>query len=135
MRHPGRTLCGAAAATAVITVLGTPAASARSFTIVARGSDSARGEVVRIGDFHVGRNAGLDAAIAAFSRPSSRREQSRGIVCRVGWRRLGIKIAFANLGGGGSACKPDLGAAQTGIVRTRRWHTQRGLRVGDRVRA
>ena len=40
-----------------------------------------------------------------------------------------------SLGAGGSACKPDLGRAQVArVLRDERWHTARGLHVGDRLR-
>lgn len=123
----------AAAAAALALALAGPA-SARSFTIVARGSADTRGTVVRIGDFRVARDPRLRAAIGAFGAPSSRRAASGFNGCRVSWRRLGIKIVFANFGAGGSACKPRFGRAQDAIVNTRRWRTRRGLRVRDRVR-
>lgn len=128
-----RAVVAMAAAAALALTLAGPA-SARSFTIVAKGSADSRGTVVRIGDFRVARDPRLRAAIGAFGAPSSRRVAAGGISCRVSWRRLGIKILFANLGAGRSACKPRLGRAQNAVVNTRRWRTTRGLRVRDRVR-
>jgi hypothetical protein len=50
----------------------------------------------------------------------------------VSWHGQGLKIAFANFGGG-SACNPDLGRSQSARAYGKRWRTARGLRVGNRV--
>jgi hypothetical protein len=75
-------------------------------------------------------------AVETFGRPSSRSTENpeRSNLCTVRWRRLGLEMGFAN-------APPDpcrlarLGnAAWYGAtVYSRRWQTERGLRVGDSV--
>jgi hypothetical protein len=50
----------------------------------------------------------------------------------VSWHGAGLKIGFANFGGG-SACDPDGGLAQSARAYGKRWRTARGLGIGDRV--
>ena len=106
---------------------GAPASAARSFVVDARGSSSGLGRVLRIGDLRPQRDATVAAARAAFGRPSSRRD--RGNLCPIAWRAIGVRILFANFGGG-SACAPRLGRAQVAVVSGRRWRTAQGLRIG-----
>jgi hypothetical protein len=110
-----------------------PAAHAASYTISARGSATGFGRVTAIGDFKPDRDPTLGAAIRAFGRPSSIRERTR-TSCPAGWRALGLRIGFVNLGGGGSACVSSLGKAQSVSAFGRRWRTSRGLKVGDSTR-
>ena len=119
---------GASAASPAVRDTGAPASAARSFVIDARGSSSGLGRVLRIGDFRPQRDATVAAARAAFGRPSSRGEGR--LACPISWRAIGVRILFANLGAGDSACAPRLGRAQVAIVRGRRWRTAKGLRVG-----
>jgi hypothetical protein len=121
------------AATALIASLAAaPAAGARSFVIAARGSDDSFGTVKRIGDFKPARNATLAAAVRAYGEPSS--TSGGGDSCSVRWRRLGLTILFANFGGA-DACEPSAGLAQRAVVKRRkRWHTRRGLHIGDHLR-
>lgn len=107
-------------------------AGARSFVIDARGSDDSAGVVKRIGDFRPSRNAKLAAAVRAYGEPSS--TSGGGEACKARWRDLGLTILFANFGGGDS-CDPGVGLAQRATVkRVRRWHTPRGLHIGDSLR-
>ena len=118
--------------TAVAALAAAPTAGARSFVIDARGSDDSAGVVKRIGDFRPSRNAKFAAAVRAYGEPSS--TSGGGESCKVGWRDLGLTILFANFGGGDS-CDRDVGLAQRATVkRVRRWHTPRGLHVGDSLR-
>jgi hypothetical protein len=115
---------------AVLLVVAAPAAAA-PFTINVRGSAQSFGRVLAIGDFKPDRDPTLGAAIDAYGQPSfQRRLSTEG--CRVGWHTLGVKILFANFGGG-SACREDLGRSQTARAFGNRWHTAKGLRVGQRL--
>lgn len=90
--------------------------------------------VTRIGDFKTsGRTGGtLAKAIRTFGQPSSRRSRYGGTTCLVRWRKAKVYGDFANYGGGGSACDPGFGRAQTITLRARGWQTRRGLRIGAR---
>ena len=114
----------------VLLVAAGPAAAA-PFTINVRGSAQSFGTVLAIGDFKPNRDPRLGAAIDAYGDPSFRRRIST-FGCRVGWNALGIKILFANLGGGG-ACDEDLGRSQTARAFGDRWRTAKGLEVGQRL--
>jgi hypothetical protein len=51
----------------------------------------------------------------------------------VRWREFGLTILFANFGGS-DACERDEGLAQRAVIkRVERWHTRRGLHIGDRL--
>lgn len=123
-------LLGVAMAAALAAALAPPAvAGPRSMTIVTRDFS-----VSRVGPFKPRADGRIRAAIRAFGRPSSRVRTS-GISCRVDWRRLRLRIHFANLGRiprGKSACSASVGRAQTIVVRGRRFRTQGGLRVRSR---
>lgn len=104
-------------------------AGPRSMTIVTRDFT-----VSRIGPFQASRDGRLSAAIRAFGRPSSRVSTSR-VSCRVDWRRLRLRIYFANFGGvpsGKSVCSSSVGKAQTFVARGSRFRARNGVRVGDR---
>jgi hypothetical protein len=120
------------AAAIIASLAAAPAAEGRSFVIHARGSSDSLGTVKRIGDFKPDRNATLAAAVRAYGEPSS--TAGGGDTCRVRWRRLGVTILFANFGGA-DACEPADGLAQRAVVKRRsRWHTRRGLHIGDHLR-
>ena len=107
-----------------------PAAEARSFVIAARGSEDSVGVVKRIGDFRPARNPTLAAAVRAIGDPTST-SGGGSEACTVRWRRLGLTILFANFGGV-DACDPREGLAQRAVIKRRkRWHTRRGLHIGD----
>lgn len=117
-------------ATVVAACLVPAAADARPPSFVIRTS---QGAVARIGAFHPSRRPTIAAAIRAFGRPTSRRLTNFN-ECRVEWRRLGLRIDFANLGGprpGETTCSPAVGQAQTFTARGSRFITSAGLRVGD----
>jgi hypothetical protein len=109
------------------------AASARPFTIEAQGSASSFGEVRAIGEFRPARDPTYAAALQAFGDPEAERPRFGGTSCRVSWHGQGLKIAFANFGGG-SACDPELGRSQSARAYGRRWRTVRGLRIGNGLR-
>jgi hypothetical protein len=114
----------------VLLVAAAPA-SAAPFTINVRGSADSFGSVLAIGDFKPDRDPTLRAAIDAYGQPSFRRRPSPES-CKVGWHGLGVKVLFANFGGGG-ACAPHLGRSQTARAFGDRWRTAKGLQVGQRL--
>ena len=123
--NPARQLL---AACAVSLVVAAPAAAA-PFTINVRGSADSFGRVLAIGDFKPARDPTLGAAVDAFGEPSSqRRVASWG--CKLAWHGPGVKVLFANFGGGGP-CEEDLGRSQTARAYGDRWRTAKGLRVGQ----
>jgi len=102
-------------------------ASTRSMTIVTRDY-----YVSRLGPFRATEASRISAAIRVFGRPSAR--VLNGNFCRVDWRRLQLRIYFANFGGvrpGQTTCTSTVGRAQTFVARSARFRTQKGLRVGD----
>ena len=105
------------------------AAAARSFTI-----KTSRGYVARIGSFRPSRNPLLSSALRTFGHPSSRRLRGDN-VCDVEWRRLRLRITFANFGGprpGETTCSSSVGRAQSFVARGSRFRTWEGLRPGAR---
>jgi hypothetical protein len=119
--------CAAALATASV-----PARAADSLLISARGSANHFGQVIAIGNFRPGPDSTLAAAIRAYGDPSSRRGTGSK-ACDVRWSPLGVRILFADFGGG-VACRPADGNAQSATVSgTRNWHTGNGLSLGDSV--
>ena len=116
----------------LLALLLAPTAEARSFVIEARGSEDSVGVVKRIGDFKPARNPTLAAAIRTIGEPTSM-SGGGSEACTVRWRPLGLTILFANFGAV-DACDPDEGLAQRAVVKRRkRWHTRRGLHIGDRL--
>ncbi len=121
-----------ALALAVVTMaVAAPAASAQApdYTIRVNGSKTGLGKVTGIGAFKPDRDPSLAAATAVFGPPSSKAETRSS--CQVGWRPIGLRILFANFGGGG-ACA--LGKAQTVSAFGRVWRTSRGLKIGSSTR-
>ena len=117
----------------VLVALAVPAAAeARPFTISAQGSATGFGVVRAIGSFRPSADPTYAAALDAFGEPDAERQRFRGTSCRVSWHGQGLKIAFANFGGG-SACDPELGRSQSARAYGKRWRTVRGLRVGSRL--
>jgi hypothetical protein len=121
------------AALLLVALLVPAAAEARPFTISAQGSATSFGEVRAIGNFRPSADPTYAAALDAFGAPDAERSRFGGTGCRVSWHGQGLKIAFANFGGG-SACSPALGLAQSARAYGDRWRTVRGLRVGSRLR-
>jgi hypothetical protein len=120
--------------TVVALSLAVPAAAcAGSDTISVRGSSKGFGRVLAIGDFKPERDPTYAAAVRAYGEPRSERSRSGGSACIVNWPRVGVRIVFANFGGG-SACERDLGRSQSARAYGDQWRTKRGLRVGARLR-
>jgi hypothetical protein len=115
--------------TSLLLALAAPAAAQAAPLTIRAGEHS----VTRIGDFRPGSNASIAAATRAFGTPSSRRHEGEG--CQVDWDRLKLRIFFANFGAlppGGDVCDARVGKAQLFRVRSARFRTWRGLRVGQR---
>ena len=112
---------------ALLAVAAAPAAG-QSPTIIVTG-DAA---VTRIGTFKPSQNPRLSAAIRAFGPPSSRR--GRGSACTVRWRKVGLKIVFANFGSPGvSTCRGSVGRAQSFVATGPGFATATGLAPGRAV--
>jgi hypothetical protein len=109
------------------------AAGAQENTISVRGSANSFGRVLAIGDFKPERNPRYAAAVRAYGEPGSERSRSGGSACVVNWPTVGVRIVFANFGGG-SACDRDLGRSQSARAYGDEWQTRKGLRVGARLR-
>lgn len=117
----------------LIAVSAVPAASAQTdYTLRAKGSATDRGDVLSIGGFQPRVDPSVSAALAVFGSPSSRRVTSAES-CRMGWRALGLRIVFVNLGAPGAGpC--SAGKVQTASAFGRVWRTDRGLQIGQSVR-
>lgn len=105
------------------TLAGLPA-TAHALTI-----RTADGVVSRIGPYKPRATPSLAAAERAFGRASTS-GGDRGEACTARWRKLRLRILFANFGGQ-PAC--SAGFAQTFTVRGKRFRTWKGLRVGART--
>lgn len=116
----------------VIALAAPAAAQARPDTIEARGSSKGFGRVLAIGDFKPVRDATYGAAARVFGEPASQRPRFNATACIVNWPGAGLRITFANFGGG-SACDRELGRSQTARAYGRRWRTKKGLKVGARL--
>jgi len=89
------------------------------------------GSVARIGQFRPSKNPTLSAAQRVFGPASAMKNEYGLSGCRVDWKRLRLRIHFLNLGGQ-DACSPVYGFAQSFTVRSSRFRTWGGLRVGNR---
>ncbi len=90
------------------------------------------GWITRIGELRTRTSPPtFEKARAAFGRPTEVAPLGGDSACRIVWRRLRLRTVFANFGGG-RACAPSVGLFQSGTIRSRRFRTARGLRVGDR---
>lgn len=70
----------------------------------------------------------IGKAVNAFGSPSNSFRTSDSS-CVVKWRRLGLRIVFANFGDTRDTCLRDVGRAQSfTIERSRKWRTWHGLR-------
>jgi hypothetical protein len=119
----------ASAALMLAAIPASTAGAASSYTI-----ETSRGFVARIGAFHPSRNPTIAAAQRVFGAPSSRKLTSDNS-CLVEWRRLRLRITFANFGGHGpgqTTCSSSVGRAQSFTARGSRMRTWEGLRVGAR---
>ena len=115
---------------AVLALALAPVASAHAadYTLRAKGSTNGPGEVTAVGGFKPTVDAGTEAAIRVFGQPTSRKKAKTS--CQLGWKKIGLRILFANFGGGDS-CK--LGKSQTVSAFGEKWHTANGLKVGSSV--
>jgi hypothetical protein len=110
-----------------------PVAAAEPFMLEARGSKTGLGEVRAIGGFRPERDPTLDAANGVFGRPT-KVVRTSDASCRVLYGAIGLRFAFVNLGGGGP-CDPEITKSQMARAFDPRWHTGRGLFVGDSLRS
>jgi hypothetical protein len=121
------------AAAAAIASSAVPATPAAAYTINVAGG-RVGGYVSSIGDFRPSGDASIAAAQRVFGSPSSRKLTTDNS-CDVRWRRLRLRITFANFGlpgPGQTACSDSASNAQTFRTRGPRFRTWRGLRVGRR---
>jgi len=105
-----------------------PAASAQGpdYTLRATGSKTGLGRVSANGSFKLAGDPNLAGATAVFGTQSSLKKTAT--LCRPGWRALGLRISFVNLGGGDSC---ELGSVQTVSAFGKAWRTERGLKIGS----
>ncbi len=109
----------------LLAVAAAPAAGQSPSTIV-----TGDASVTRIGRFEPSQNPRLSAAIRAFGAPSSRR--GRGSACTVRWRKIGLKVVFANFGSPGvSTCRASVGRAQSFVATGPGFATATGLAPGQ----
>jgi hypothetical protein len=108
------------------------AALAEPFQLEAVGSKRSLGKVTAIGDFHPQRDPTLQAANSVFGPPTTIVRTS-DVSCRVVYGAIGLRFAFVNLGGGGG-CNPPFTKSQVARAFDPRWHTGKGLQIGDRQR-
>ena len=116
----------------LLTALLLPAGTAEAAFTIRTSEDS----VTRIGSFRIARDASIGAAVRAFGKSSSRKLEGEG--CQVDWRRLRLRIYFANFGAypaGLTTCSSSVGLAQSFTVRGRGFRTWEGLRPGARSSA
>ncbi len=112
----------------VAVALAAPAAEARSLTI-----ETGKYGVRRLGPLETVSTRSyaptLAAASRALGRPSNAFPNGGG-GCVAKWRRLGLRIVFADFGGGtGPICARGKAQSFT-IHRSRAWRTWKGLRIG-----
>jgi hypothetical protein len=101
------------------------ASQAASAGLVVRGDE-------RLSSFRVKTDGTLGGARAVFGRPS-RLDRTSGATCVAGWSSIGLRIGFYNLGGL-NPCGRTTGHFSNALMAGPRWHTSRGLWVGDTVR-
>jgi len=119
---------------AAAAALSPPTAAAGSPTYTIRTSD---GFITRIGPMRTSSVDGPTLANASriFGRPSVVDPVGDGSdACVVEWRRLRLRATFANFGID-SACAPRGGRLQAATIRSSRFRTTRGIRVGSRSSA
>jgi hypothetical protein len=112
----------------IATAVAAPAASAQApdYTIRAKGSKTGLGKVSAIGPFKLVGDPNLGGATAVFGTPSSLKKTDK--LCPAGWRAIGLRIHFVNLGGGDSC---QFGSVQTVSAFGKVWRTERGLKIGS----
>lgn len=106
------------------------------WTIVVTGKLSQR----RLGSYRyyhldAGPDTSYEDAVETFGKPSSRgTDDPESNLCSVRWRNLGLEMGYANAPPEPCAlAKFRTGAWYGATIYSRRWRTERGLRVGDSV--
>jgi hypothetical protein len=104
-------------------------AQARSYTI-----ESGKYSVTKLGPLNTKGTRTyvptIRKAVNAYGKPSNKFPTS-GSSCVVKWKRLGLRIVFANFGDTRATCKPGAGRAQSfTIAGSAKWRTWKGLRIG-----
>ena len=127
-----RRLAAAAIGALALCGVSAQAAFAEPFQLEATGSKRSLGKVTAIGDFHPQRDPTLQAANSVFG-PPTKIVRTSDVSCRVVYGAVGLRFAFVNLGGGGG-CNPAFTKSQVARAFDPRWHTGKGLRIGDRQR-
>jgi hypothetical protein len=123
-----------ALAATMAALVAAPAAEGADYTLRAEGSSTTRGKVTAIGDFKPQADPTVGAAISVFGPPTSVRTRGNSS-CRLGWRALGLRITFVNLGAPqNSACEASIGKAQIASAFGRMWVTARGLKIRNSTR-
>jgi len=106
--------------------------SATSDLVIVATGDSAQH---RIGSYHYKRAHALpggDYASAVKSFGESNSSRRDGILCHTRWSKLGLEIDFANVPGPCTVKALEKRGLWYGAgITSRRWRTDRGLRVGD----
>jgi len=105
------------------------AAQAPDYTLRATGIKTGLGKVTAIGPFKLVGDPNLSGATAVFGTPTSLTKTDN--TCRPGWRAIGLRINFTNLGGGDSC---QFGSVQTVSAFGKVWRTTRGLKIGSSTR-
>jgi hypothetical protein len=104
---------------AVAGVIALPAlAASRDYTIT---SDT------KIGRLSMQPAPSLKRAKAAFGKPT--RVLAISIACSVEWRSRGLRMNLVDLNRTGKPCQN--GAAISAVMTSKKWHTTKGLHVGD----
>lgn len=111
---------------AVVLVFAAPAAAVAPAAF--RIATNKEGFPVRLGPLAATSGPHVRDAVAAFGRASSVRP-GRGI-CVARWNGLGLKLLYTSFGGISDFCRDGL--LQTAVIRSSRWVTWAGLRVGMR---
>jgi hypothetical protein len=115
-----------AVVTGVVALLAAPASA---LTIRTR-----QGRISQLGPFVPREDARLGAAIDAYGPPTAKARTSDGLACHVFWWKFQLRIIFSNFGGT-DPCSRRGGFAQSALIGTdKAWQTDRGLRVGNRIR-
>jgi hypothetical protein len=80
-----------------------------------------------IGGYMVKKDRSLAGAIDVFGKPSSSKRRG-GSTCNVRWRKVGLRIRFANFGGA-NPCNPAAGRFTSAAMTGKGWRTANGLKI------
>jgi hypothetical protein len=108
---------------AVLGLVAAAPAQAKSY-----GISTSNGFVVRLGPLHVQQDPLLRDAIGVFGRPSETKPVPGA--CKVWWPRLGLRATFTSFAAISDFCAQ--GRFQAATIRSSKWRTWAGLRVGMR---